>query len=83
VVAVGRFTAFRFTIAASAAQSVVLGRHAGAARLGFNQCLAMVKQALDARRLDGSVPVPWSGSDLINAFDQGKRGEPGDDEFRK
>jgi putative transposase len=73
--AVGRFTAFGFTIDASAAQSVVLARHAGAARFGFNQCLAIVKQALDARQVDGSVTVPWSGFDLINAFNRGKRGE--------
>jgi putative transposase len=53
---------------ASPAQVGVLARHAGAARFAFNQCLALVKQALDARVVDESVLVPWSGFDLINAF---------------
>jgi putative transposase len=70
---VGRFTAFRFTIDASAGQNVVLARHAGAARFAFNQCLAMVKDALDAKTRDSAVVVPWSGFDLINAFNQWKR----------
>jgi putative transposase len=70
---VARFTAFRFTIDASAAQKVVLARHAGAARFAFNQCLAMVKDALDAKSRDVSVVVPWSGFDLINAFNRWKR----------
>jgi putative transposase len=51
----------------------VLARHAGAARFAFNQCLALVKQALDARAVDASVVVPWSGFDLINAFNAWKR----------
>jgi len=57
----------------SPAQVGVLARHAGAARFAFNQCLSLVKQALDARVVDGSVVVPWSGFDLINAFNQWKR----------
>jgi putative transposase len=60
---VGRFTAFRFTIDASAGQKVVLSRHAGAARFAFNQCLAIVKDGLDAKSRDASVVVPWSGFD--------------------
>ncbi|NUR48931.1 MAG: transposase, partial [Hamadaea sp.] len=70
-----RFAAFRFTVDAPAGQLVVLGRHAGAARFAFNQCLAMVKDALDARAksADGSVKVPWTGFDLINAFNGWKR----------
>jgi putative transposase len=70
---VGRFTAFRFTIDASAGQKLVLVRHAGAARFAFNLCLAMVKDALDAKSRDSSVVVPWSGFDLINAFNGWKR----------
>ena len=66
-------TAFRFTVEASAAQVGVLARHAGAARFGFNQSLSLVKQALDARVVDGSVVVPWSGFDLINSFNVWKR----------
>ncbi|MFU8851442.1 RNA-guided endonuclease InsQ/TnpB family protein [Micromonospora sp. SL1-18] len=68
----GRFTAFRFTVDASPSQVVVLGRHAGAARFAFNQCLALVKEALDAKHRGGSVVVPWSGFDLINAFNSWK-----------
>jgi putative transposase len=71
--AVGRFTAFRFTIDVSAGQAVVLARHAGAARFAFNQCLAMVKEGLDAKSRDVSVVVPWSGFDLIDAFNRWKR----------
>ncbi|MCP2329296.1 hypothetical protein HDA40_007803 [Hamadaea flava] len=54
---------------------VVLGRHAGAARFAFNQCLAMVKDALDtkAKTADGSVRVPWTAFDLINSFNGWKR----------
>ncbi|MEV6971663.1 helix-turn-helix domain-containing protein, partial [Hamadaea sp. NPDC051192] len=70
-----RFAAFRFTVDARAGQVVVLGRHAGAARFAFNQCLATVKDALDAnaKTVDGSARVPWSGFDLINAFNGWKR----------
>ncbi|MCP2322220.1 putative transposase [Hamadaea flava] len=54
---------------------MVLGRHAGAARFAFNQCLAMVKDALDtkAKTADGSVRVPWTAFDLINSFNGWKR----------
>ncbi|MFU8852487.1 helix-turn-helix domain-containing protein [Micromonospora sp. SL1-18] len=69
---VGRFTAFRFTVDASPLQVVVLARHAGASRFAFNQCLALVKEALDVKRRGGSVVVPWSGFDLINAFNSWK-----------
>ncbi len=50
----------------------MLARHAGASRFAFNQCLALVKEALDAKRRGGSVVVPWSGFDLINAFNSWK-----------
>jgi putative transposase len=70
---VGRFTAFRFTVDASAQQAAVLARHAGASRFAFNQCLSMVKDALAARVADCSLVVPWSGFDLINAFNGWKR----------
>jgi putative transposase len=51
----------------------VLGRHAGASRFAYNACLALVKQALRARSRDPSVRVPWTGFDLINAFNAWKR----------
>ncbi|MEU4482995.1 helix-turn-helix domain-containing protein, partial [Micromonospora sp. NPDC023966] len=37
--AVARFTAFRFCLNPTGEQEIVLGRHAGAARFGYNQCL--------------------------------------------
>jgi putative transposase len=46
---VARFTTFRFCLDPSAEQEVVLRRHAGAARFGYNQRLRLVKQALDGR----------------------------------
>jgi putative transposase len=66
-------TTFRFTIDATAGQVSVLRRHVGASRFAYNQCLRVVKDALDARGVDGSVRVPWSGFDLINAFNGWKR----------
>jgi putative transposase len=33
----------------------------------------MVKEALDAKSRDSAVAVPWSGFDLINAFNGWKR----------
>jgi len=54
-------------------QQLVLGRHVGAARFAYNQCLALVRQGLDARSVDASVRVPWTGFDLINTFNGWKR----------
>jgi putative transposase len=71
----GRQTSFRFTVAATAEVEAVFARHAGAARFAFNQCLREVKHALDARRRDASVEVPWSGFSLVNHFNTWKRGE--------
>ena len=62
----------RFTVDASPLQVAVLARHAGAARFAFNQSLALVMKALDARVVDASVAVPWSGFDLINSFNAWK-----------
>jgi helix-turn-helix protein len=69
----GRHTGFRFTVDPSPGQAAVLARHVGAARFAYNQCLRLVKDALDARVADASVVVPWSGFDLINAFNAWKR----------
>jgi putative transposase len=48
---VARFTTFRFCLNPTVGQELVLRRHAGAARFGYNQCLRLVKQALDGKRL--------------------------------
>jgi putative transposase len=50
-----------------------VGAACRAARFGFNQCLALVKDALDQRSRGRVVVVPWSGFDLINAFNAWKR----------
>ena len=69
----GRFSGFRFTVDPSPGQVVGLARHVGTARFAYNQCLALVQEALQARRRDASARVPWSGFDLINAFNAWKR----------
>jgi putative transposase len=68
-----RHTTFRYTLQPSPEQAAALARHAGAARYAYNQCLALVRQGLDRSRLDPTVQVPWSGYDLINAFNAWKR----------
>jgi putative transposase len=73
--AMARMTSFRFTAVDDPALNSVFARHAGAARFAYNQCLRAVKDALDARRTDPAVKVPWSGFDLINYFNEWKRSE--------
>jgi putative transposase len=70
-----RHTTFRFTLDPTPEQQAVLARHAGASRFAYNQCLQFVTEALAARQSDPSVAVPWSGFDLINAFNAWKRSE--------
>ncbi|SBT44047.1 RNA-guided endonuclease InsQ/TnpB family protein [Micromonospora auratinigra] len=74
-----RFATFRFCLDPTGEQEIMLRRHAGAARFGFNQCLRLVKDAVDGMRRGETVgKVPWSGFDLINAFNRWKRsGEAG------
>ena len=70
-----RKTAFRFTVVRDPTIEAVLTRHAGARRFAYNQCLGMVKDALKARSSDESTKVPWTGFDLINAFNSWKTSE--------
>jgi putative transposase len=70
-----RHTTFRFALAPTPAQTAMLARHAGASRFAYNQCLRLVTDALAAKRAEPQVKVPWSGFDLINAFNAWKRGE--------
>jgi putative transposase len=70
-----RHTTFRFCLDPTVEQHDVLSRHAGASRFAFNQCLRMVKTALTQRRTEAGAPVPWSGFDLINAFNAWKKTE--------
>ena len=66
-------TTFKFCLEPTVAQHEVLARHAGAARFAFNQCLHPVKIALTERGTEAGVEVPWSGFDLINAFNAWKK----------
>ncbi len=73
--AMSRHTTFKFCLDPTVEQHQVLARHAGAARFAFNQCLGMVKTALTQRKTDLDTGVPWSGFDLINAFNEWKKTE--------
>ena len=68
-----RHTTFRFCLDPTDDQLCALARHAGAARFAFNQCLRMVKDALNARIADHFAELPWTGYDLINAFNAWKK----------
>ena len=70
-----RYTTFRFALAPTPAQAALLARHAGASRFAYNQCLQLVTDGLAAKRVEPHVKVPWSGFDLINAFNAWKRSE--------
>jgi putative transposase len=68
-----RHTTFRFCLDPTVEQQKVLARYAGAARFGFNQSLRLVKTALTQRAIDRTIEVPWTGFDLINAFNAWRR----------
>ena len=70
-----RHTTFRLCLDPTVEQRGVLARHVGAARFAFNQCLSMVKTALTQRKTDPDIDVPWTGFDLINAFNSWKKTE--------
>ena len=70
-----RYTAFKFCLDPTTEQQRALARHAGAARFAYNQCLAMVKDALDARSTGAAVDVPFTAIDLINGFNEWKKSE--------
>ena len=68
-----RQTTFSFTLDPTPEQAAALCRHVGAARFAFNQCLRFVLSALEAKKEQPEARVPWSGFDLINAFNAWKR----------
>jgi hypothetical protein len=70
-----RHTTFRFALAPTAEQARILARHCGASRFAFNQSLRLVTDALAASKTDPLATVPWSGFDLINAFNHWKKSE--------
>jgi len=75
VAGVTRHTTFSFTLAPTREQEQGLSRHVGAGRFAYNQCLRFVLNALDARKAQPEARVPWSGFDLINAFNAWKHSE--------
>src|SRR4029453_6882606 len=70
-----RHTTFRFALVPTPAQAAMLARHAGASRFAYNQGLQLATDALATKRTDPQVRVPWSGFDLINAYNGWKRSE--------
>ncbi|WP_211489955.1 helix-turn-helix domain-containing protein, partial [Georgenia thermotolerans] len=76
-----RHTTFRFCLDPTVEQERVLARHVGAARFAFNQCLRLHLRARERHGRghdaggDDTGWVPWSGFDLINAFNAWKRSE--------
>jgi len=64
-----RHTTFQFTIDTRYSPLDGLSRHLGASRFAYNQCLRLNLNARRAKR----EHVPWSGFDLINAFNGWKR----------
>jgi len=68
-----RHTTFAFTLQPTAEQAEALRRHVGASRFAFNQCLRLLLNALEAKKTDPGLRVPWSGFDFINAFNGWKR----------
>ncbi|MEZ0364292.1 RNA-guided endonuclease InsQ/TnpB family protein [Mycobacterium sp. pUA109] len=70
-----RHTTFKFCLDPTVEQQHALARHAGASRFAFNQCLRMVKVGLTARKSNPAIEVPWTGFDLINAFNGWKKTE--------
>jgi putative transposase len=70
-----RHTTFKFCLDPTVEQQAALARHAGPARFAFNQCLGLVKFALDQRKRDVTIDVPWTRFDLINVFNAWKKTE--------
>lgn len=68
-----RHSTFKFCLDPTLDQQQVLARHGGASRFAYNQCLRMVENALTERRTDAGVAVPWTGFDLVNAFNAWKK----------
>jgi putative transposase len=73
---VSRHTTFQLVADPTAEQARALARHEGAARFAFNQGLRLHLDARTAgKRDDVEVKVPWTGFDLINAFNAWKKSE--------
>jgi putative transposase len=67
-----RFTTFNYGLDLRAGESDRNWQYAGASRFSFNQGLRFVKEALEQKKANDVVKVPWSDFDLINAFNKWK-----------
>ncbi|MEV4125946.1 helix-turn-helix domain-containing protein [Nocardia sp. NPDC049707] len=63
-------TMFRFSLDPTVEQQKLLARPAGAAQFAYNRSLRAVQAALTAGESTSHVKVPWTGFDLINAFNR-------------
>lgn len=72
-----RHATFQLVADPTAKQEHALARHEGAARFASNQGLRLHLDARQASNNDNgnAVTVPWTGFDLINAFNVWKRSE--------
>jgi putative transposase len=72
-----RHTTFQLVADPTVEQESALSRHEGAARFAFNQGLRLHLNARQASKNDNgnAVTVPWTGFDLINAFNAWKKSE--------
>lgn len=76
VLVVARHTTFQLVADPTVEQACVLARHEGAARFAFNQGLRLHLDARDASKNGGvDIKVPWTGFDLIKAFNTWKKSE--------
>jgi putative transposase len=77
VFVVARHTTFQLVADPTVEQARALARHEGAARFAFNQGLRLHLNARQASQaaVDDAVKIPWTGFDLINAFNTWKTTE--------
>ena len=64
--------AYRFALDPSPRAARALASHVGARRFAFNWGLALVKERLDARQEEATVPVPWSLAALRKEWNAAK-----------
>lgn len=73
VTTAGVIHAYRFAIDPTNRQRRALASHCGAARFVYNWGLHLVRQRLDQRRHDPSVPVPWTLPELRREWNRAKQ----------
>ena len=70
-----RHTTFKFCLDPTIEQCDLLAGHAGASRFAFNQCLRHGEDRARRTNYRPGIAVPWTGFDLINAFNAWKKTE--------